>query len=154
MAIQSEAECVKPPRFVIVILSVFIFAGCFVFGFGVFLFKRDGDLMKNSPKTTGVITRIEQEGAGEDASYCVYVTYSVDGVEYKDVSISHYDSMMKEGKEIDVYYDAENHGIILAAGKGTIGLFAAGFGMIFLIFAIFSLRYVVRHPETLTAGEY
>ena len=82
-------------------------------------------------KTEAVITRIEEYreiGNDDELKHDVYVDYTVNGTEYKDVLFDTYSAGMKVGKTITIEYDVDNNANIRSSGAKFVPyiLFVAG----------------------------
>ena len=83
-----------------IIGALFVIIGMIMFG-TVFNYK-------NKVNTTGTIAKISSYmDNNQEKSYEVYVSYTVEGKEYKS-KINGYSSSFYEGKTIDIYYDKNN----------------------------------------------
>lgn len=95
---------------------IFVFFGvCMLAGGGAFLYVN----IKNYDKLQVVDAEISciYHSSSSD-SHSVYVTYEVDGVLYEDVRLGMYDSSMREGKTIEIYYFIDNPGKVAGTKNG------------------------------------
>lgn len=75
----------------------------------------------------------------------VYVSYTYESVEYKDVLLDGSSSDMVKGKEIDILLNPKNpNEITWASSDSLIFNFAAGFTVFGLSFAVLSAGYVTK----------
>lgn len=88
---------------------------------------------KDKVDITGTITEISSyKDNDKNKKYEVYVSYFVEGKEYKS-KLNGFSSSFYEGKEINIYYDKDNPNKISAKSLDLLVLIFPGIGMIFLI---------------------
>ena len=108
-----------------IIGALFVITGIIMFG-TVFNYK-------NKVNTTGTIAKISSYmDNNQEKSYEVYVSYTVEGKEYKS-KINGYSSSFYEGKTIDIYYDKNNPNKIGVKSLDSLFLIFPVNGLIFLI---------------------
>lgn len=93
--------------------------------------------------TKGKIVYIEEyhDPINEEFWYTPYIDYSVNGIEYKNVEYGAYDSSMKVGDEVNVYYSTEDPTLIQAEGFKKVPYIVLSISLVFLIITIYiSLR--------------
>ncbi len=101
-----------------------------------------GIISKNSDKdieyrtVQGEITNITEDIIGEDREYHVYVTYKVAGTKYEDVEYGSYNSSMKVGDRVTVYYDPADPSHYQAKGFETVPYVFGGVGAAAVIFSV------------------
>ncbi len=122
----------KSIRSILIIVMGIILAGAAIFAL-------------TRPKTDyltceGTIVRIEEDLdlAADDTNviYKVYVDYTVDGKEYKEVDYGSYNSSMKEGGKVTVYYDPADPSKIQAEGFETVPYVVLGAGIVAVIIGV------------------
>ncbi|MBQ7352253.1 MAG: DUF3592 domain-containing protein [Clostridia bacterium] len=111
---QTNNNIAKKTPFWKGMIIVYIVIGMFlVMGVAIFIM---GYTSKNKYYTAkAVIVDIIEEvdydiDGDEDYHYYVYVDYTVNDVEYKNVQLSYYSSSMYIGQEIEIYYERSNPG--------------------------------------------
>ena len=106
--------------------AIFVIIGLAVFG-SIFNYE-------NKVDTVGTITGISSyySGTNHNRNHEVYVSYTVEGKEYKS-RLNSYSSSFYEGKEIDIYYDKDNPNKIGVKSLDLLFLIFPGIGLIFLI---------------------
>ena len=105
--------------------AIFVIIGLVVFG-SVFNYE-------NKVDTVGTITEISSyRSTNHNRNHEVYVSYTVEGKEYKS-KLNSYSSSFYEGKEIDIYYDKDNPNKIGVKSLDLLFLIFPGIGLIFLI---------------------
>ena len=106
--------------------AIFVIIGLAVFG-SIFNYE-------NKVDTVGTITGISSyySGTNHNRNHEVYVSYTVEGKEYKS-RLNSYSSSFYEGKEIDIYYDKDNPNKIGVKSLDLLFLIFPGIGLIFFI---------------------
>ena len=105
--------------------ELFVIIGLVVFG-SVFNYE-------NKVDSVGTITEIlSYRSTNHNINHEVYVSYTVEGKEYKS-RLNSYSSSFYEGKEIDIYYDKDNPNKIGVKSLDLLFLIFPGIGLIFLI---------------------
>ena len=105
--------------------AIFVIIGLVVFG-SVFNYE-------NKVDSVGTITEIlSYRSTNHNINHEVYVSYTVEGKEYKS-RLNSYSSSFFEGKEIDIYYDKDNPNKIGVKSLDLLFLIFPGIGLIFLI---------------------
>ena len=105
--------------------AIFVIIGLVVFG-SVFNYE-------NKVDSVGTITEIlSYRSTNHNINHEVYVSYTVEGKEYKS-RLNSYSSSFYEGKEIDIYYDKDNPNKIGVKSLDLLFLIFPGIGLIFLI---------------------
>ncbi len=87
---------------------------------------------ENKIDTVGTITNIVRR---DEDDYDVYVSYSIDGVEYES-KLGGYSSTYHKGKQIDIYYDKDNPKNIGVKSLDLLFLIFPFLGVLFLIVGI------------------
>lgn len=92
-------------------------------------------------KTDAVITRIEEyrEGGNGDYTHDVYVDYTVNGVEYKDIMLDTYSAGMDVGDTITVEYDVDNNARIRSGATKFAPYIMLVAGSAFWVFGVINL---------------
>ena len=115
------------PTMVIVALSILFVA----FFTGTILVTQNQNKIKsNYRETQATITLIDNitdtyydyddDTYVTETNTLVYVTFEVDGVEYKDIKLNYFDITMKEGKTIDILYNISDPTIIKSPNSSFI----------------------------------
>ena len=105
--------------------AIFVIIGLVVFG-SVFNYE-------NKVDSVGTITEIlSYRSTNHNINHEVYVSYTVEGKEYKS-RLNSYSSSFYEGKEIDIYYDKDNPNKIGVKSLDLLFLIFPGIGLIFFI---------------------
>lgn len=104
---------------------------------GVVLKVNSDSFMAIAEKTTGTITEIEvyytKDSDGDRVRrHRVYVEYIVDGERYEN-RLDSYNSTMREGGSVTVYYDPDNPTRISSGGSSVSTFIMIGLGGIFLV---------------------
>lgn len=90
---------------------------------------------------TGTIVDIQEtygfSGDDPTTEYTVLIDYTVDGKEYKNAEYFSYDSSMKVGGEVKVYYNPENPEEIQAEGFQSVPYVFLGVSAVCFIVGIF-----------------
>lgn len=151
MASKSSANGVL--TFVGVIMLII---GTVFFIVGTCILVSDIKFMQNAEQTDAVISDIiTYRDSDGDHRHTVFVTYTVDDVEYES-SINEYSTSMKIGKHITVYYDTDNPRDVNTGSKLLPILFMS-LGGIFIIVSGGMLGSVLkknsRRKRLLTEGE-
>ena len=84
------------------------------------------DFMSTSKSVVGIITNIEINGTGKDESYTVYVSYTINGIDYHGI-LGEYAPNMHSGKSIKLYYQPDSPERVRT---GTVGLII---GVVFIV---------------------
>lgn len=89
----------------------------------------------------GTISNIE-EYYDQDGSLCysVFINYKAGGRVFTNVEYGAYDSSMKVGDIVNVYYDPQNPSLFQSEGYKKTPYFVIGFGVLFLIIGLFFIR--------------
>ena len=99
---------------------------------------------KNKVDTTGTIAEIlTYTDSDENKEHEVYVSYTVNGQEYKS-RLNSYSSSFYEGKKIEIYYDRDNPNKIGVKSLDLLVLILPGIGMIFLIIGATGIIVKIR----------
>lgn len=90
-------------------------------------------------ETKGIITDInsDYDSISEQTIYKVYIDYSVDNVEYKNVEYGAYNSSMQIGDEVIVYYSPDNPTFIQAEGYKKVPYVVLAISIVFELISIF-----------------
>lgn len=107
-----------------------LFVGISIFG----IFHKDIDYQV----TKGKITYIEEyyDPIDKEFWYTTYIDYSVNGIEYKNVEYGAYDSSMKIGDEVNVYYSEDDPTFIQAEGYKKVPYVVLSISLVFLVITI------------------
>ncbi len=113
----------------------------------VFLALTIGDIAKMNayPKTEAVIDDINVISSGdpdESDSYEVFVTYTVDGKDYRS-QLNHYDASYSVGKKIEVHYNPGDPAEILSAEFTPVIISLVIWGLVFLVSAFLSVNVII-----------
>ena len=107
-----------------IFFGLFAVIGIIFFAVGIFIAVLGNKFKRNAVEVNAVISEIEsyRDSDGE-ISHNVYVSYSYNGRDYKDIELNEYGSNMYEGKEILIMIDPDsprslrtNLGIYLGPG--------------------------------------
>lgn len=104
-------------------LTFFLFGLIFA-GAGIGIWKSNNDFFKTAKETTAIIEDIQthhsydRKKGKSTTSHSVYVCYTINGIQYKDIRLDHYSSSMKEGKKITVYYQEDDPYEVQTKGGG------------------------------------
>ncbi len=90
------------------IVLAFILVGAFFIVLGIVIGNSQKKFMETAVSTEAVITKITEHRSNGEKKYSPYITYSVDGVTYDDVSLGYHKKGMDEGDVVVIYYDPEN----------------------------------------------
>lgn len=114
----------------IFIFIVFLIVSLGLITGGTFIIAKNIKDRDKYAKTTATITRLEEDDDGGTA----YVSYEVNGIEYKDVRLNFYDNFMYKGKEITISYLKENPNKIKSEKENyTVGVILLVMGVIFAL---------------------
>lgn len=136
----------KQNRFVYVIFIAFsvigigFLIGAALSGWHYAAFKAEAE------EITGEITEIkEYYDTDHELQHRVYVSYTFEGMDYKQVRINSYNSSMYEGKEITLLCDPKNPQHIEERSAGTILIIIlTGIGTVFTLVGIIPLFVIGR----------
>lgn len=92
--------------------------------------------------TTGIIVRIDEhyDPIDDSINYTPYIDYKVDKTEYKDVEYGAYNSSMKIGDEVKVYYEPTDPTSIQAEGYKKVPYITLAISIVFLIVSIVAAK--------------
>lgn len=131
----------------------FIPVGIILIVFSILVFM-SVDKSKNYIKTDAVVTKTElyeeaytdEEGNYNEATYNVFVKYTVDGTEYEEeYGIS---TGYKKGDKVTIYYNPKNPKQITGSKNVILPIIILSVGIAFLIGGIVSIiRSLKRHKE-------
>ena len=122
----------KRNKMEVLIWTIFTIIGIVFITIGVVI---GGNILnyKNKIDTKAIITDISSYTSSKgNRNYQVYVSYIVEGKEYKS-RLNGYSSGFYEGKEIDIYYDKDNPRQIGVKSLDLLFLILPSIGLIFLI---------------------
>lgn len=143
-----------------IFFGLFAVIGIIFFAVGIFIAVLGNKFKRNAVEVNAVISEIEswRDSDGE-ISHNVYVSYSYNGREYKDVELNEYGSNMYEGKEILIMIDPDsprslrtNLGIYL--GPAIFMLVGGVFACIGIIPLIRIGRKSVAKKQIIASGQY
>jgi len=128
-----------------IIKYVVIFAVAVVSG--IILAFTVGDLVKMNtyPKTEAVIDDIKvriSDDPDESDSYDVYVTYTVDGKNYRSL-LNDYDASYKVGGKTEIHYNPDDPAEILSTQLTPIIIALVIWGVAFLVSAFLSVNVII-----------
>lgn len=125
----------KKQKMIYVIFGIFLVIGIGLLAGDVFITQKYSAFKSNAEEITGEIASIERYyGSDREEKHHVYVNYTYDGVEYKDVSINSYSSTMYEGKKIKLLCDKDNpHHIMTSSGSLLAVSILGGMGIVFTL---------------------
>lgn len=88
--------------------------------------------------TTGLIVDIVEsmDVTTDSNNHKAIINYSVDGIEYKDIEYGAFNSSMKVGDEVLVYYEADNPAHIQAEGFQKVPYVVLGVSIVTIAFSI------------------
>ena len=117
--------------YLVFIIFSLVFVGLGTYG----IFKPE----EKYEETIGTIVRIEEGYSTSDdgITYTPYINYKVNNKEYKDVQYGAYNSSMKVGDEVKVYYLFDDPTYIQAEGYKNVPYIVLGISLIFLSISIF-----------------
>lgn len=98
-------------------------------------------ILKEDPEykiTTGKIVTIEEyyDPIDDMRTYTPYIDYKVNDIEYKNVEYGAYDSSMKVGDNVNVYYLPEDPSLIQAEGYKNVPYIVLTISSILLVASI------------------
>ena len=123
----------------------FTFIGFIIFGL---IFVAGSIFIMTRPKIEyktceGTVVNIEEyyDTFDGDNQLChrVYVDYTVDGKEYKNAEYGSYNSSMKEGDKVAVYYDPSDPSSIQPEGFETVPYVVLGAGCVAIIVGVIGI---------------
>lgn len=96
---------------------------------------------KEYRKAIGTIIRIEEQYDSTDSSndMIVYISYKAGGKFFNNVEYGAYDSSMKVGDKVNVYYEPGNPSFFQPEGYKTVPYVVLGIAVVFLLVTIFVL---------------
>lgn len=107
------------------------------------IYERDS--LKERETVEAVISRIDEEyisSGGTDGKgrylHTPYLTYTVRGIEYKDVMSKTYIGTMKQGDTIKIYYNSDNPTDFIIENEGAYSVF----GLIFMVIAFLPFIFI------------
>ncbi len=116
-----------------IVMAIFFFVGALFVVLGFFLWNETNSFMKSAKKTEATITRINERYHGDgDSDYDVYVSYFVDGKSYNE-ELNTYNSSMREGKNVTIYYNPDNPSEIMSGDSSFIVIIFLIIGSIFVL---------------------
>lgn len=127
-----------------------ILVGVIMLGLAIFFIFSKSDV--EYVETTGKIVNIEEmrnltaEPDEEEWTYTVYVDYTVDGKEYKNVEYGAYDSSMEIGDEVTIEYNAEDPAQIQAPGADKVPYIVGAASILIIIFGVVALIKALSMP--------
>ena len=125
-------------------MFIIIGIACILASF-VFLKSNQGDFLK----CEAVISNIEVVQFGtDDPEHEVYVDYTVDGVEYKDVMLDSYHIGMDVGDTVNIEYDTANHGHIRSVSSKFAAPILLAIGCGSLVYGIITAINSKKKPQT------
>lgn len=101
-----------------------------VLAVGILLMVRWANFSKTCESTQAVITDIYASGHGDSRTYHVIVDYQVDGENYSG-QLGYYNSSMRRGQTVTVYYDPKDPGFTMESpylACGIMSIFVLVFG--------------------------
>lgn len=102
---------------------------------GIIVFCSVSKTEREGTEVVATVTSVESYRDNDgDISYRVFVTFTYEGNEYKDVKLGYYDSTTYEGNTVKVIVDPEHPRNIVKRGEGI--FFILIFGFFALIFGI------------------
>ena len=115
-----------------IISTIMLIAGLLFCIFGLYKSSQYARQEDRLVSVTARIERIEVTGRGDRTRHDVYVSYTHEGKEYRDIHLNWYTSSMKEGKTLTLKVDPSdpavpigNHGPIILLAGGIQTLIAA-----------------------------
>ena len=132
---KDEGRKMKKQKVVYIIFSIFLVIGIGLLAGGAFATWKYSAFMSHAEEVTGEVAGVERYYTSDrEVSYHVYVNYTYDGVDYKEVPLNSYSSGMYEGKKIKLYCDVDNPGHIMTSSTGIIvGSILGGMGILFTV---------------------
>lgn len=127
--------------------GIFSFIGIILLVSGVLVYRSNQKFMSEAVEIRGVIESIETyRKSNGDTSHRVYVSYTYDGRQYKNMQVNFYSAGMYEGKEIALLCDPRNPDRVVVKGSDlfTIILLTV-MGIIFSCVGIISTIRTVRN---------
>lgn len=100
----------------VVFFLPFILGGIFAIIMGIKTYKSDKEFFKEALPVEAhiddIITKTKTSGSGrkkkKTTTHDVFVSYTVNGVDYKGIEINEYSSSMSEGGTVVLYYNPDN----------------------------------------------
>ena len=137
------------------IMILFTLIGLVFIGAGAYIIYEDAEFKESSKETTATITGIDSRGSGDDTEYIVYVEFEVDGTTVSG-TFGSYNSLMKTGDSVSVYYNPENPSDFRSGSISIVGIIFIGIGGVFFvvggIFVIISLKNGSKKKRLLEIG--
>lgn len=123
------------------VMLIFLIVGALFAGVGLFVWNDTNNFINNALETEATIERIDERYHGDgDTDYDVYVSYFVDGKSYYE-ELNSYNSSMREGKNITIYYNPDDPSEIMSNDGSIIGIiFMVIGGIAVLITLIFFIN--------------
>lgn len=120
---------------------IFLIVGIGVMVAFVFIKKDTDEFMKDAKETIAEIIEIKMEydSLNEEYDYTVYVEFKVDGKIYSGM-LNEYNSSMREGDEVTIYYDPYDPQTFKSSGTG---IFIYIFLLVGAIFAIIGAVLII-----------
>lgn len=125
-------------RIMYFIFGIFAVIGLIQIIISVCILNSNRNYEKDSVEITGTISSIEGYKDIDDELYHeVYVDFSYNGKEYKNVPLSEYDNTMYEGKKIQLLFNPEADRIVRTKSMMNLSTLVTGLiGAIFLVMGI------------------
>lgn len=117
--------------FILVLIGIGLLTGAY------FVNKDSKEFKKNSKTTVATISKIDRLSSTKK----VYVNYTVDGQEYKDIKFNYYSKSMDVGETLNIAYNINNPTEI--EGEGSSGMAAYIMMLLGIAFSFFGIFFFV-----------
>lgn len=126
------------------IFGIFTAIGLVMIVAGICIRVNTGNFAEDAMEITGTISSIERyRDIDGDIHHYVYVNFTYNGKEYRNVELSEYSSSMYEGKKITLLFNPEADGTAIIRTKSMINLPAMIVFFIGIIFLIIGLAGII-----------
>ena len=126
------------------IFGIFAAIGLVMIVAGICIRVNTGNFAEDAGEITGTISSIEKyRDMDGDIHHYVYVNFTYNGKEYRNVELSEYSSSMYEGKKITLLFNPEADGTAIVRTKSMINLPAMIVSFIGIIFLIIGLAGII-----------
>ena len=130
------------------IVSIFSVVSVILLVIGIILAVIQTKTIEKGIETTATISAIQRTshypGSDRRYNYTMYLNYTLEGVEYKDVAVTFYSSSMHEGDEITVYINPERPRKVMHKMEIFLMLIPCLVGVIFMVISIILWRVLVK----------
>lgn len=140
----------------VVFFLPFILGGIFAVIMGIKTYKSDKEFFKEALPVEAhiddIVTKTKTSGSGrkrkKTTTHDVFVSYTVNGVDYKGIEINEYSSSMSEGGTVVLYYNPDNPKEIKCKEVAkSAPVVAIVVGVVFIIVGSTTM-FVFKEPKT------